>query len=381
MIIVGSGPAGLTAAYLAATRGHSVHVIEAGAEFGGMWRGIDLGGLCFERGMQWYCDSGVAEIDDFWRTLLQPSEIVNIPRELAGCEFLGRRQINSPYPDCTGEGGALNALTVNSPSCPILEKVYGTANLAPGKRIVPIDRIVCAPECLMEEVMKDPYVRTKVAWPDQRTLPAKYQSGLASFYPKKGMRHLVSRAVERLTSMGVAFLDRSEVESLTAGPYLWAAGLKSAADKLRVDWRATPARRVSMIATTYSDPDDLDPSPLHYAYSYESGDEVFRTTWYDAVIRGDTRVTAEYIECPMEELRKRTTAIERANENIRVHGIVDLGPCIPVPTVENEACFEMVRRSMKSMGVHPIGAGAAAGAFFQRDWQPHIKTVIEELSK
>lgn len=380
MIIVGSGPAGLTAAYLAAKRGHKVEVIEAGRELGGMWRGVVLDGLYFERGMQWYCDSGVREIDDFWRTLLLPSEMTHIDRERAGCEFLGQRQLYSPHPDCRGTtGGAMNALAINSPACPILKKIYGTADIVPGKRIVPIDRVICAEEDITEYAMQQhPYLASRLAWPDQQTLPGKYHSGRASFYPKQGMRHLVSKAVERLKEMGVLFRTET-VPSLDGDDKIfWAAGLHSAAQAFGIKWDATPARRVTMAAvTTAFEEDDGEPSVIHYAYDYTPTSELFRTTWYDAVIPGDNRVTAEYIERTVENIEEYWAG--KFSDRVRLHGVVDLGPCIPVPTAHNELAFECVRMDLHSRGIRVIGAGSLPGAFFQRDWQPHIKEIVDGL--
>jgi hypothetical protein len=152
-LVVGTGPAGLTAAYLLAKKGERVTLVERGPEPGGLWRGfrvqhsmnIRLRTARFSPAPRPTCASrsgctggptrGVPEIDAFWRGL--PVERVEIPREIAGCYWKGDLQLNSPYPDVRGGKTFENA--------PILEKLWGMpiADLADhAGKLIKIDRVV-----------------------------------------------------------------------------------------------------------------------------------------------------------------------------------------------------------------------------------------------
>lgn len=369
-IVVGTGPAGLTAAYLLAKQGGPVTVVDSKprAQAGGLWRGFDYGDTHFETGMHWYTDCGIAEIDGFWRTLLPADQIHEIPREIAGCWWDGRLQANSPYPDVRGGREFHNK--------PVLEKIWGVPieDLAPhADQIVKINRAVGYDEATtLAAYDADPRSRDMLAWPDQRTLPERFQSGRKSFYPKQGLRALVNRAIARLGAMGVRFEfspGYSAIVRQHGEQTLWAAGLKGACDEYGIPWPAdmTPARRLTVVNALRRESIGHD---LHYTFNYEHHNPFFRTTFYcNFVGDDDPRITFELIDTPIDQV----PAVNLHRYEVRILGAHDLGPILPVPTVQNEALLEGVRYHLSRVpNLKIIGSGAEPGMFFQPDVLRHV---------
>lgn len=381
-LVVGTGPAGLTAAYLLARRGHKVALVvgDDPRKTGGLWRGFDyavdhertrtpLGVhghfIHFETGMHWACECGVPEIDDFWRGLLTPAEIDEIPREIAGCFWNGKLQTNSPYPDVRGGGEFSNR--------PILEKLWGVPlkDLAPGAdRLIKIDRVVAYDEERTRKLYEaEPASRQHIAWPDQRTLPLEYRSGRSSFYPKGGLAALVDTALLALGRMGVKFqsyMARDDDETTV----IWAAGLKSACQHAGLMWPGDmhPPRRLTLVNLLL--PDERPPHDLHYAFDY-SGRRLFRQTWYkNFAPRGPNRMSLEILGGDDVEF------VRTMNPHSMVLGIHDLGPVLPVPTTHNEQRLELVRAALGQLPhLKLVGAGAKAGLFFQPEVLQHVAEV------
>ncbi len=77
-IIVGAGPAGLTAAYLLVTRGHDVRVIEQDRQVGGIARTAEYKGFRFDIGGHRFFTK-VTAVNELWRAMLGP-EFLRRPR-------------------------------------------------------------------------------------------------------------------------------------------------------------------------------------------------------------------------------------------------------------------------------------------------------------
>lgn len=398
-VVVGTGPAGLTAAYLLAKRGQKVTVVDKSDKPGGLWRGFDyhirvprplsemakplhettgdespranIAGVHFETGMHWYVECGIPAIDHFWRSLLPAGALHEIPREIAGCWWNDKLHTNSPYPDVRGGLQFSNR--------PVLEKLWGVPleDLAPGAdRLIKIDRVVAYGEHMTAlAYSSDPKAREHFAWPDQRTLPVQFQSGRSSFYPKRGMIALVEAAICELKKMGVAFRLGSGADAAikeeAAGQWglrvIWASGLKNACDMVKIPWPKdmTPPRRLKVVNGLLDAPPGGD---IHYAFSYDD-DALFRVTWYAGFTTpNDRRVTFEYL------LPERNSKPARHHEKgIRVLGEHDLGPVLPVPTEKNEALLDQVRAELgKVPSLTIIGSGAKRGLFFQPEVLQHL---------
>jgi protoporphyrinogen oxidase len=79
IVIIGAGPAGLTAAYLLAKQNISVTVLEADPEYvGGIARTIVYKGYCFDIGGHRFF-SKAKEVEDFWTEIL-PNDMLTRPR-------------------------------------------------------------------------------------------------------------------------------------------------------------------------------------------------------------------------------------------------------------------------------------------------------------
>src|SRR5215813_3565608 len=78
-VIVGAGPAGLTAAYLLAKEGFPVTVLEADPEYvGGISRTVKYKGFCFDIGGHRFF-SKAKEVEDLWTEIL-PNDMLVRPR-------------------------------------------------------------------------------------------------------------------------------------------------------------------------------------------------------------------------------------------------------------------------------------------------------------
>jgi len=386
-IVVGTGPAGLTAAYLLAKRGEKVTVIDKAKQPGGLWRGFDYGTHHFETGMHWYSDAGISEIDEFWWNLLPFEDLHLIPREIAGCWWNGKLQTNSPYPDVRGGLEFSNR--------PVLEKIWGVPieELAPyADKLVKIDRGVAYDAHQTAIAYEaDPRSREMLAWPDQRTLPVQYQSGRRSFYPKKGLIELVTQAMIRLSDMGVEFhLGRSFADFAhhRDDRVVWASGLKPACDAHGIPWPSdmTPPRRLTVVnalvdigAMRHVAHLREDHADLHYAFDYEPDNDRFRVTWYHGVThdRNDRRVTVELLGDYSGLQGEITAKCMNFGSMDHVLGVHDLGPILPVPTVKNEALLEGVRYELgRKKNLIVIGSGAKPGLFFQPEIMAHLYEAI-----
>src|SRR5438093_274695 len=71
-VIVGAGPAGLTAAYLLVTRGHDVHVLEQDRQVGGLARTAEYKGFRFDIGGHRFFTK-VAAVNELWHRVLGES--------------------------------------------------------------------------------------------------------------------------------------------------------------------------------------------------------------------------------------------------------------------------------------------------------------------
>lgn len=79
-VIVGAGPAGLSAAYLLSKNGHSVKVIEMDPKYlGGISRTVHYKGFLFDIGGHRFFSKS-QRIRDFWQEILPPQDFLIRPR-------------------------------------------------------------------------------------------------------------------------------------------------------------------------------------------------------------------------------------------------------------------------------------------------------------
>ena len=79
ILILGAGPAGLTAAYEAQDRGVDVTILEISEEVGGISKTVNKDGWLFDLGGHRFF-SKVTRVEEFWHSILEPDEFLKRPR-------------------------------------------------------------------------------------------------------------------------------------------------------------------------------------------------------------------------------------------------------------------------------------------------------------
>ena len=79
VVVIGAGPAGLTAAYKIGERGHTCTVFEADDVVGGISRTVERDGWRFDIGGHRFFTK-VQEVEDFWHEILPDGDFLMRPR-------------------------------------------------------------------------------------------------------------------------------------------------------------------------------------------------------------------------------------------------------------------------------------------------------------
>lgn len=407
MIVVGTGPAGLTAAYLLAKRGHKVTLMDEGLEPGGLWAGWTDEGRHFERGMHNYMSIGIPEIDEFW----MPRDLVHTPlegnaRDLAGVYANGRLYTMSPSIDVVddpmlrqmvmetmwaafspqpGSNRALDRATAKWGSTaverhikPALKKIFGTTQLdARALDLTNLHRLVMSRDCdLVESLIESPRLRDRIAWPNQTTLPPRYSSGRTGFYPAEGMIQAVHTALGRLSLMGVEL--RVGVTPLpTSSPMVWAAGLPKLAKALGINFPPVETRGLTVVNLAGC----VNVGPLHYFFNYEPNHRTFRVTCYhNFSLFQQTQVElldageVTPAKTALDELRGMGV-IAKHTGPLEIVGVHHMPSALIVPTNSNDHLLDHLRTRLARPGLHLVGMGARNNLFFQHDVLRHVWNV------
>ncbi len=121
VVVIGAGPAGLTAAYLLSKEGHAVTVLEADAMVGGLSRTAQYKGFRFDIGGHRFFTK-IAPVEAMWHEILD-KEFISVPR-------LSRIHYNGKYFDYPLKAAnALQGLGLWNAGLIVLSYVY--ANLRP----------------------------------------------------------------------------------------------------------------------------------------------------------------------------------------------------------------------------------------------------------
>lgn len=450
----------MAAAYLAAKRTGpgQVTLIEDAATPGGLWRSFDYGAQGrFDHGMHNYFECGIPEIDDFFFGVLDDSQFAVLEgdnRDFAGLYYRGKLQSNSPSIDlrhispaekerCLREVLAAASKTGVSRSesamgfavehwgptlahnyiKPIIERQFGqpaTELTLAALGLSGLWRVVLLGQADMLEKMKIDSVRARLAFPDQRQLPAQYASGRRGLYPRRpGLSQLTDAVMSALEALGVEVLLSSRITSmqqengrvvelviahdntehtLPCTQLIWSAGMRPLAPLLDVPvpefGNMTPPRFVTVVNLLADAP--LNDKGLHYFYSYDSDSMAFRVTCYrnfcaEAVTNeGGIPYAIELLDTPTDEAEAQAVKeflafglIEPGEEKrLSIVASEPAGRIFPMPTIGNEGAFDAMRSGIADKRVFNlslIGSQATKRVFFQPEILRHVHDTVDNL--
>ena len=446
-VVVGGGIAGLLAALLLSEqKKHKVILIERETQVGGLLRCFNYGehGV-FDYGMHNMYETGISALDELLFGLLPDSDwqILEGPaRDLAGVVFNGTVQYNSPFPDlrllpqeqwdsCVLDffGQMENPRHSNFESAwddilsrlgrstadlidTVLLKQFGKRGieLAPfATRLTTLSRVVMFSEEPFANLMTSSLIRDRLAWPEQRTLPAIWGSGRKAYYPKKyGIYRVVDALLERLKDAGVEIITGAQVQSLeitnnqvnklivssvngdreiaSIEQFIWTSGLPGISQLLGMDlscYRFDPPRKTVVVNLLLRQPPNM--RDLYYLYCYESGCHTFRVTNFAAYCEGAHRpsgwpIAVELlVDAPLpdsEDLKnialnelKQFGVITTVDE-VTFAAVEPLSSGFPMPSVNNFNSLSDMRKRVGLMNLSNLtllGILSDENIFFQRD--------------
>jgi len=461
-VFVGGGIAGLFGALMLAERrpGSRIVLVERESDLGGLLRAFDYGEHGrFDYGMHNIYDTGLAGLDERVAGLLPESEwqvSEGNARDLAGIFFHGRLQTNTPYIDLRHQPYALHqecvagffeaASDLGEPARaasaaeeatakfggaiaenlirPVLQKLYRRAaeNLDPlALRLTALGRIAMFDEPLTLELMRSPHLRSRIAYPEQRRLPAEFVPPLKTYYPKRyGIHRIVDALKERLARNNVTLITSAQVVAICrAGQRVTSVTLERAGERTTIDgvaelyWSAGPqfvapllvdkmpplpferGARTVVVSMLLDREPDMD--GLYYFYCYEPGFDTFRMTNFTAYCDGAPRnglfpVTLEFL---MYDQKDKQALEAQARRELQHFGVLPSGASIkfcqaevlasgfPLPSVTNMTSLSTLRRLVADSEIenlHLLGILAEPGLFFQGDILKHVYRTFEHAA-
>lgn len=445
-VVVGGGIAGLLAALLQVERtGRRVIVIEREDQVGGLLRCFNYGEFgVFDYGMHNMYETGITPLDELLFSLLPKDDwqlLERGARDLAGAIFNGSVQHNSPFPDlrslprkqwescllaffrllesqaCECHENAWDFISTRfgEPIAEIIDMVllkqFGkpARELAPfATRLTTLSRVVMFSEGPFANLMESSTLRDRFAWPEQRTLPAHWESGRRAYYPRKyGIYRVIRALLARLQGAGVQVLTGAKVQSLDVdegrikgltvdhgmsrrhiAPHkiIWTSGLQPIAQLLGLNlsgYRFDPPRKIVVVNLLLRQWPQM--GDLYYLYCYELGCQTFRVTNFGAYCEGAYRaggwpVSVELLlDGPVPDNKSiRRLALDElkrfkviaSEEDIIFSAVEPLAVGFPMPTVNNFKALADIRVGISAAKVSNLtllGVLSDENIFFQRD--------------
>lgn len=303
----------------------AVRLIERDADLGGLLRSFDYGSEGrFDFGVHTMYDTGIDELDQLLYQIVPDggwNKLQGHRRDLGGAWFAGKLHANTAYLDLRSLGPDQNRRLISAffeeadwtrnnraegftefftarfgkTICqeilsPLIGKFTGvSADLSHrlAGRVVPFERLAMLDEGQMEALMEAPEMRSRIAHPNQKTLPDKWIPKRQAYYPTQyGMYRYILALEQRLFELGVEIYKSARIDSITKTsvllriaeqplelPYndlVWTTHPGALASLLKIDSRdlvADPAR-TTVIASFWLNKEP-NCSGLYYAFSYD----------------------------------------------------------------------------------------------------------------
>lgn len=427
-------------------------MVDRNSEPGGLLRRFTYGEWGdFDYGMHNMLETGVADLDALLFGLLPEEEwqvLEGVHRDLAGLYINGRLQRNTPYIDlrslhmrdceqalaglfdhwnrCTervahahpGQTAAVYAssrfgdVAASKTVVPAVEKIFGL----PASRLdvmamtlTPMNRLAFCDEPLVGELTRSDFLRDRVAWSDQRTLPLDRASGRRAYYPAAyGIHRVVDAIVERLVRAGVQLVTSAEVaEVAVRGGAVSNVTIRSGGtmsiieDVERLIWTSGIPGLAARLGFTTQDRGDaalktvvvnlvVDRVPdkmgdLYYFFCYDQAFRAFRLTHFSNYCRGAGRnggypLSLELLIDPRETPQIDTVALgvaefhrfDLSSEPARVlfARAEPLDAGFPMLSLANVAAVRKAREWIRGMAIGNVtlvGVLAEDNLFFQTD--------------
>lgn len=453
LIINGTGISGLLFALLKVESGYQgqIHLVDKAKVAGGLLRRYQYGeNGDFDYGMHNFLETGVEALDALVFGLLPESEwdlLEGSRRDLCGIYYQDRLQTTTPYVDlrhlpkdkyeagladflrhlgtvpevATSTASAkdyfeskFGAVLAAQAMSPILEKIHKR----PASELdfmatlfTPLSRVTLADEFLSDQLTASPWMRDRIAWGDQRTLPLERSSGRKAFYPKNyGMYRVVDALLARLHKAGVkVHLDAQITNLTTASNRVQQVAVQSSVGNFTLDeinqviWTTASPILAKMLGVTMSDLGYDKPlrtvvvnlllsqpveamQDLYYFFCYQPEFHTYRVTYFpnycsgavrggkyplsmellveDALVSGgnDLAIIAQ------DELR-RLGMMRDGNQVVFAKAEILEGG-FPMPTMKNIAATRTLRERIESLTLENlalVGILAKDNMFFQHD--------------
>jgi protoporphyrinogen oxidase len=229
-------------------------IIEKSSELGGLYKKFDYGNnLIFDYGIHIYSETNIPEIDNLFINILGEDQweyMSGLRRDISGTYFNNKLQLNTPFVDLRdlpkekksqyigdlcmqlkkdtsplSYDNAKDFLTAKFGESlyeeifkPIVYKHYkmDPSLLDPmATHILPVGRVVLFDEQEVNGLMKADALRSRIAFPDQFSLPDCYLRPGRLIYPKKfGMYRVIEKLKNILEEYGVEFHTSSDVSNI-----------------------------------------------------------------------------------------------------------------------------------------------------------------------